>query len=191
MQSYQRLLLTAGAGLKIGLLLAFYYRDRRAFPPMERTAAFRPLPVSSDSTIRSEYSRYVVVFKSTCGVCASGAFRRELSQLRSVAEEHATRTGRILRFLAVGADDNWRRSFQLVEELGPFDEVAVGGGWLNAEALSAFWQGTDAEPVVPQVLVIEESIEARPDWITVVRSDTIARLRGLSKIAEWRETVGK
>jgi len=191
MWRYQRLLLTAGAGLTIGLLLAMYYRERNAFPPVERTAAFRPLPVSADSTIRTEYSRYVVVLRASCGVCSSGEFRRELGQLRSLAEQQATLSGRILRFVAVGADGNWRRSFKLVEELGPFDEVSVGGGWINAEALSAFWHGTDAEPVVPQVLVIEELIEARPDWIAVVRSDTVARLRGLAQIATWRKAAEK
>lgn len=167
--------------------VAALVNDRARRPPKpEHSSAHRPLLISADSTIVSEMLRVVVIVQSTCGICSSNEFARALGDLRAEVETSAVSRGVSLRFVGVAAEYNWRAGLRLLSNLGPFDEVSSGGGWLSEGAYAAFWDSRNANAVVPQVLVIREVVRTAPESIIRTSSDTVMRLFGLEEVRLWK-----
>jgi hypothetical protein len=70
-----------------------------------------------------------------------------------------------------------------------FDQVLVGGSWLNDKALQVMWSDRLIKPALPQILVVERSVGTQ-DYIatsrlTVGDDRIVANIVGEREIADW------
>ena len=57
--------------------------------------------------------------------------------------------------------------------------------WLNEGAIRYVWRDMPAEPVVPQILVIERDVQKGDDAISVGGERLVKRLQGTAEIEAW------
>lgn len=128
---------------------------------------------------------FVFVGASFCAACRDPGLpplveRAKLASARRAADEHH-------RFRAIGVSIDWNqpRGLKLLRDFGEFDEVAAGGNWLNDEAVKYVWRDVPGRAVVPQIILLERTISAQPNGITVGREVLRERLIGEGEIRTW------
>ena len=72
---------------------------------------------------------------------------------------------------------------------GTFDQVSVGGSWLNEHIVQLVWTDSMAKPASPQVLVVERSVDTREylsaTHIGLQPDVVVANLVGSAQIVRW------
>jgi hypothetical protein len=89
-------------------------------------------------------------------------------------------------FETVGVSDQWdvRHGIEELQEIGPFDEVIVGRNWLN-HGVELYISSVGARPVVPQIVVVNQSIhmDSLPYDYGPLRF--VKRVAGTSELLQW------
>jgi hypothetical protein len=103
-------------------------------------------------------------------------------RLRVFAEKRHQR----VRLLGVALDDDLAVGLRWLTTVGPFDEISVGGSWLNLEAVHLVHRGLIGEATVPQVVVFRRSFAGERTGAILVSPDRLAfRKAGLEPIMSW------
>jgi hypothetical protein len=153
------------------------------------SAMFRPAGARGDTTQPATGQRELVIVFIGASHCCSGitpALRGSLDELRRTLRTEAVR--RRSSFRSVGLSLDWEpdTGWTYLKGLGPFDEISVGRNWYGLSAETLIWRDGTAEPVVPQVVVYEQDVDAESRNRVVFGPRRVLRtVSGAPDIAAW------
>jgi len=108
----------------------------------------------------------------------------------SLRSSHGHQFARVT-VIGVSISDDLRAGVRYLEDLGAngwaFDQISVGGSWMNELMIPLIWRQTVAKVAVPQVLLVERHIDATgfPDAIAVERDTVLLDVVGRDKLIAW------
>ncbi len=91
------------------------------------------------------------------------------------------------RLVTVGAatDDSKDDGLTFLNMLGPFDEIVLGGNWLNEAATQYIWRDQPGVPAVPQWVLLERHVDINRKSINVGAERVVDRVIGANGMLEW------
>jgi len=133
----------------------------------------------------SEQVRMIFIGSSTCGAHRNEGLRAAIETAKRALAERSTAAGR--QFTSAGVAIDWRieDGIEFLAAFGEFDEIIVGGSWLNSGAIRYVWEDFPGSSVVPQVVVVRRPVTVSSSTISVGEEELLARLAGADQIMEW------
>ena len=99
--------------------------------------------------------------------------------------------------VGVAIDEEPEAGLDFLSEIGgggvrhAFDQIAIGGSWLNEHLVRFVWREAVAEAATPQVIVVERLVDTRSylsDYTIRTEEDrVVATASGSSPILQWLE----
>lgn len=132
-----------------------------------------------------------VLLSSECGFCAEKHTRAAVSQLRESLIKSQSAAFQRISVVGVAIDRNVDKGLKYLGSLGrsgvAFDEISVGGMWLNEMITSLVWRDAVGTPSVPQVLIVERNVDASafPGHIEIRPDSLLLRVSGRDSLIDW------
>jgi hypothetical protein len=140
----------------------------------------------------------LVVYFLTSSTCGWSKLLSESQRVRSlrtrVQSAHAASYAKIT-LVAVGVDDELDAGLKSLQDLSSqnlesaFDQIMVGGGWLNEQVVRVVWRERMMRPAIPQILAIERPVSTdaylSKQTIGVGEDKVVANLVGNDEIWRW------
>jgi hypothetical protein len=127
----------------------------------------------------------VAVFTTMAGCCETlvPMLKPSLDSMRMFLAAEAARRGATFKIVGVSLDWEPEIGWEHLKKYGRFDEVTVGGNWMNMSAEMLIFQDTSSHASVhPQVLVYEHTITWNNDRVVFGPRRTLARI---VEIPQW------
>lgn len=183
-----RTLLLALFGCSIGLL-AFWLTShgRRGSRVSENGSA-----TQAEKSYAS--GRYLVIYAfvaKECGLCREEKTRQALARLRQVVVLANKENFAEIRVIGVALDDDVSEGVSYLKSLETdgriFDQISVGGGWLNEQVAGMVWREHQFLPRVPQVVGVVRRIDASayPSSIAVQPDSLLFVVTGRDSLLKW------
>lgn len=142
-----------------------------------------------------EYLIAFVLLSSDCGWSSLPdvieATRKVKATLRAVHGQSFA----AIRVVGVALDDSLEVGLEFLSGLGEgepdrvFDQVSVGGGWLNEEIVRFVWRGGIAQAALPQIIVVERPVNTKSylasGTIEVQDDRLLVNPVGRAEITQW------
>lgn len=141
---------------------------------------------------------YLIAFVlagSDCGWSTRPEMMQAVGQLReSLQSAHGSSFAQV-SVVGVAIDKDIRAGLQFLDDLAEgaseplFDQISVGGSWLNENVVRLVWRDGVTAPSVPQIVVVQRSVDTDSylsESIIEVHSDSVLlNLLGTVEIAQW------
>lgn len=127
----------------------------------------------------------VLVGAAFCGAQRKPGFPQQVEDAKLSLQRQAAASDRQFSTLAVSLDWKTEDALAFLEHFGEWDQLSVGGNWLNEGAIRYVWREMPADPVVPQILVIERDVVKGEQGITIRGDRLLKRLMGTAEIEAW------
>jgi hypothetical protein len=126
----------------------------------------------------------VYVGASTCGPCLLPEVKAAIVKMKGIMAHWARERG--YAFSAVGVATDWstEKGVAFLSDVGPFDQLVVGGNWANLGVERFVWSDSTAIPAMPQVVLLERTVTAG-NRIAFTPARVIRRVSGLVDIPGW------
>ncbi len=123
----------------------------------------------------------VLIGASTCGACRTERFRAAFAaaQGRLVSKDST------VFLVGVALDFDTKAGVKLLTKLAAFDELIVGGNWANHAANKYIWDQFPGMPTIPQMVVLERTVEYSDRGVVVGDEEVLVRLLGTDEIERW------
>jgi len=129
----------------------------------------------------------VLIGMSNCGAAQRPefppAFERAVKRLREGADSRGER----LSTIGVALDWDVADGLDFLTRVGRFDEVAAGLNWQNSLALRYIFRDFPGQPAVPQVVVLERTIEIQQTSLDARDERLLDRIVGVQPIIDWAD----
>ena len=89
-----------------------------------------------------------------------------------------------LSVIGVALDWDVKRGAAFLEPLGAFDQVVIGGNWVNLAVAQFVLRDPLAEMAMPQIVVLERTVQ-QGDRVTISEPRVIRRIIGGADIPAW------
>ena len=121
----------------------------------------------------------------TCGPCLLPEVKDAVIRMKSLVAEQAKKSN--AAFAAIGASSDWQSDVgaRFLEDVGPFDQVVLGGNWTNLAFERFVWRLPGGESGMPQILILERTVDAGSRRITFSEVKVVRRLMGAPEITAW------
>jgi hypothetical protein len=129
----------------------------------------------------------IYIGSTDCQPCIWAPFKASLKQMWSLLQAQANRSHAGFGTLGVAINDDADSGAAMLAPLSQFDEVSLGGGWVNHLAVRYIWTDSAGVPAIPQVLVIARDVnssEGKTQW-SVTNSRVLTRVVGADLIRAW------
>lgn len=131
-----------------------------------------------------------VLVSSRCGYCQKLETKRAIRSIRGLLAESSEREGyRSSTVVGVAVDADLHEGLQYITNIGfpSFDEISVGGAWLNEQLVRFVWRERTADAAVPQVVIVSRELTATPLPLRVRygADSVIAVLGGNNALLAW------
>lgn len=113
-----------------------------------------------------------------------GAVSEIVENERAIARASGAR----LVTLGVSIDVDVEAGLRMLRRFGPFDEVAVGRGWLNLGAYRYIWNDFPGHAGVPQVLISERRAAGSPR-VELSGERVLYRRAGGDALMHWADEI--
>jgi hypothetical protein len=100
----------------------------------------------------------IVLGSSGCGASRGTELLTTLLRIRDTLRAAATRRGIPFAAIGIALDHDPKIGLRWIDEVGGFDEVLVGMGWLNTGVIEYVWRIPGGAGSTPQVIVGVRSI---------------------------------
>lgn len=127
---------------------------------------------------------FFVASASSRGSTASG-LREAVLSLHQKLRAEAERQGLALEVVGVSVDWDVDDGIRFLRRYGPFDEMVVGGNWVNLAAIEYIWRDQPGTPTIPQIVVVRRRVDPGPSTIGVGPDQVLGRFVGVEQIVEW------
>jgi hypothetical protein len=136
------------------------------------------------------YLRVYFLYSSDCAICKDPSVMRAISAMPAAVRAAAVQRGyQRVSMMAASPDGARTKSLQYLDRLGArsFDEVNIGGGWLNATIGDLVWRTGKVQASVPQVLVYRRHVSGtmEPYSMTVSPDTLLGIVSGRTEILKW------
>jgi hypothetical protein len=140
--------------------------------------------------ISGTYLVAYVLVSSDCGWCAQKSTKDALRLLRDSLAASQRGKFAALSIVGVALDEDVEAGMKYLHELNQpkvFDQVSLGGIWLNELVLSLVWRQGPAKPALPQIVLVRRYVDTSkyPDYIQVNPDSTLATVVGRDSIVAW------
>ena len=156
--------------------------------------AFPPPAVAQDTTYRAQHQEphgrqimAIYIGATDCQPCVWPPFKASLREMWPLLDNQARRAGVTFATFGVAINDDVDSGVAMLAPLSQFDEISIGGGWVNHASDRYMWADTSGVPAVPQVLVISREInssERKTQW-SVSPHRILIRVTGADPIRAW------
>jgi hypothetical protein len=161
-----------------------------------RHARGRPATSGADSAHKSLFpsGRYLVAYAllaGDCGFCTEKGTRRAIRALRASLRTSQGASFARVAVVGVAIDEDVVAGIRYLKSLGGrgevFDQLSVGGSWLNDPVTALVWRTGMATPEVPQIVLLMRAVDAGgyPRHIDVQRDSMLLRVAGRDDIIAW------
>lgn len=138
-----------------------------------------------------DYLIAYVLMSSDCGFCTEKHTEEAISALRdSLRASQGSRFAHV-SVVGISLDDDVAAGSRYLSGLGKhgaaFDQVGIGGSWLNEFATRLIWRDGLAKAAIPQVVLVDRRIDARnyPRYIDVRRDSMLLNVTGRDSLIAW------
>ena len=142
--------------------------------------------------------KHLLTFVVTASDCGWSTFPEGMEAIRSLRARMLSEYGHSyaqVSVIGIAVDADLDAGLKFLSELGggtpggAFDQVSVGGSWLNEQAMRFFWRTRAAVAAIPQILVIERQVDTGAYLLDAdirVQDDVVvANPRGHEAILTW------
>jgi hypothetical protein len=91
--------------------------------------------------------------------------------------------------IGIALDEDHRAAIGRLEAIATFDEVVLGGGWVNSGSIRYILRDFAGRPVVPQVVLLRRKTIGGK-WPDVTDERLLTRLYSPAEIVRWVERFG-
>ncbi|NOT07254.1 MAG: hypothetical protein HOP28_03520 [Gemmatimonadales bacterium] len=129
-----------------------------------------------------------MLLSADCGFCTEKVAKQAISRIRDSLRASQEKAFVHISVVAVLLDDDIRAGIKYAESLNSgFDELSIGGSWLNEHVIRLIWRDALATPQIPQVLLFERPVDASayPRSIDVQRDSLVLSVAGRSDLIDW------
>lgn len=146
--------------------------------------------VGSSTPFRLD-SQLVLLYvgRRSCRWCTSPEMHQALDSIRSLTATHASRNGVRLRTYGIGLDADPTVGLSHLKDVGGFDAVSAGDGWLGIGGGQLAWGALAGPRATPQIIVLGRLIRAAgtpaAGFVEVLEERLLVRKIGLDEIQEW------
>jgi len=127
----------------------------------------------------------VFVGSSLCRANSEEGFPAAMERAKVAAARRAAAEGKRFRAIAVAIDDDPGAGWKFVRKFGRFDEVSLGGNWINHDVVRYVWRDFPFRPGIPQVVVVERQVRKGKTSVEVSPEHEVRRLLGTEEIRRW------
>jgi len=152
-------------------------------------------PVNPFASANGKHLIAYVVTASDCGWSRLPAGMEAIRKLRAKMHDYHGKSYAQVSVVAVDIDEDLNAGWKFLGELGnghpsdAFDQVIVGGSWLNEQIVRFVWREQIARPATPQVVLIERPVSTDTYVATStigVGDDTlVGAFAGANQITGW------
>src|ERR1041385_3091973 len=127
----------------------------------------------------------VYITANSCGACHFPQVKEGVKKMKLFVSGQARRAG--ASFQVMGVANDWEQDLaaKALAEVGPFDQVSLGGNWTNLAIERFIWRDSTGNPAMPQVLVFERTVKREGGGITFSEPRLLHRALGAKEIPEW------
>lgn len=126
---------------------------------------------------------------SRCRPCSSPEMTKAVRSLRAKLRESNRHAFSQTLVVGVAINTDLAEGMQYLAAFGleHFDEISVGKGWLNENAIRWLWSDTSTEVAVPRIVLVSRSLSARLDPIELrFTTDSVVRVvSGVDNVVTW------
>jgi len=164
------------------------------------THAASPTPDAPTNPFASVDGEHLVAFVITASDCGWSNQHLTKAALGSIRERMRSAYGdkyAHIEVVCVAIDENPEAGLAFLSDIGggavrtAFDQVAVGGSWLNEQVVRFVWREGKTEAATPQVIVVERRVDTSSylSESTIKTGDDliVANASGRSDILRWIE----
>jgi hypothetical protein len=108
-----------------------------------------------------------------------------IERMKLTLARRAQATGRSFSAVAVVLDWSDRNAMRFINRFGRFDELILGGNWLNSGTVQWIWRGVPGVARVPQVVVVERPVRPLANTIVVGSERELVRRVNNEEILAW------
>lgn len=144
-------------------------------------------PRASNTGALSSGPEIAVVFlvSSNCGASKTPGFASAFESLRDSVTARAQREGARTRMIGVAVDPTVGDGLDVLEQFGHFDEITLGGGWLNVASQKYMWGRFAGKAGVPQVLILQRRLHIQGSDFRVAEETFVIRKVGTDELLAW------
>jgi len=95
---------------------------------------------------------------SNCGPCKAPELKASIRDAKVLLAQQAEERGLEFSSIGVAVDTSIQEGVHFLEDVGPFDQIIVGKGFLNLAALTFLAIDSQSQLAIPQVVVYEQRI---------------------------------
>lgn len=179
----------------LGLSTAASYGVARAW---RGAAAGARKPVTStwfgSDPARFATGRHLVAYVLVAAGCGFSTEERTVEAIRQVRDSLQQAHGQDfadISLVGIVLDDDIKAGLQYVQDLERsrtlFDQLSLGGSWLNEEVVRLVWRGGVATAQLPQILLVERRVDADnyPRNIIVQQDSVLLNVTGRDELIAW------
>jgi hypothetical protein len=155
----------------------------------------KPPPVNPFAKAHGRHLVAYTFFSSDCGWSGLPRSRETIRALRTgMRSAHGTEYAEI-SVVGVDLDTDLTKGLAFLADIGggkisgAFDQILVGGSWLNDKVLSVIWTDQLIPPALPQILVVERVVGAdeclSTSRLTVSNDRVVANIVGELELFRW------
>lgn len=176
---------TIGPAVALPLLLlctaAASATSQQSKPPRQSAVSGRSLPPVDRRTLEIVVLAFT---SSTCPWAQRDSFRITLERLVSAASAYAASQPVPMRLVVAGAglDESPEVGLAALRRLGSFDEISVGRGWLNPQAVRFGFRDFKHVIGTPGIVVYRREVTPRSQTIEVSADSVLDRGDGANGI---------
>lgn len=164
----------------------------RSASPRAQPTANRPIPNPYGSSTGANLVAFVIT-ASDCGWSRQPEVLAAVRKLPDALRNHHGDRFRSISIIAVLIDSDLELGLRFFKEVSGnhqiFDQVSIGGGWLNEEAIRLMWSRHSVLPASPQIVLMSRQVDASEylsnSRIRVTGDSILAEVSGSRQIAEW------
>jgi hypothetical protein len=145
----------------------------------------RPRPTHQPSYASGKQILLVYIGSEGCKASLKPTFVPLISAIREAVSRQAHDDHEPFSTLGVSAGNSVELGLAYLKRFGSFDEISIGNGWLNDEAMHFVWQGLPGQALVPQVIVVERELKALEPGYEFSNERVLVRALGVQQIETW------
>ena len=161
-------------------------QPRPATEVIERALPRLSQPTRPEPAIpRGREVEVVFVGSSSCGAAGRKDLEQVMDSLRAFMLADGVRRDYAVTFTGVALDWSVPSGLAFLEPFGPFDELSVGRNWMNANAVRYVWRDLAGKPEIPQLVVLERTVDLSTKSIVVGEDRLVERITGADDIVAY------
>jgi hypothetical protein len=156
------------------------------------TARMESVPTAQEYPSGTYLTAYMIM-SSKCHFCTSESAKAAIRGLRAAVRHAAGSRYAGVSVVGVAIDADMGSEIKFIQAVGgssAFDQISVGGGWLNQLLAKLSWQDGFAEPAVPEIVFTRRQVNSAgyPQMISIGPETLLFHKTGDGALA-WIDTL--